>query len=200
MNEISCRLHVPSKMRSTISALLDQQFWLLGCDVRYFGGNLLLEMGFERLRPPADWKAATQYSLPLPAQGCLRLWGFGLWHSPKGSAGVLVRRSEFAPRLCTLTQPIWKLEDLPSLRMPVTVEEVHQVWSGLIFMWDWFASYERWVVQRCGVDYRREAWLQWNKKRIGEPDRLADCWRQAAEETRLLLSNLVETSGEIEVW
>lgn len=165
---------------------MDQQFWLFGCDVRYPGGNLLLEMGFEQVRPPAGWKAATQYSLILPGGGCLRFWGFGLWHSSNGMIGVFVRRSEFAPRLCQLNQPIWKVEDLPLLRLPQSEQEIHQVWLSLAFVFDWFSNYEAWVLQRCGADYRRECLLQWTKKRIGAAGQLSEIWRSLAEECRSL--------------
>jgi len=195
MNENSCRFQIPAALRSAIGTLLDQQFWLLGCDVRYHGGNLLLELGFERVRPPSEWKAATQYSLHIPPEGSLRLWGFGFWYKLDLELGVFVRRSEFAPRLCQIAQPLWKIEDLPPLRMPGTVEEVNQVWRALVFVWDWFANYEEWIVQRCGVNYRRQVWLQWNKKRVGEPERLACCWRQAAKDTRLLLKRLPALDG-----
>jgi hypothetical protein len=177
MSEEIHRLHIPASLRKEVSPLLDQQFWLFGCDIRNSSGNLLLELGFERTRPPAGWKAATQYHLQF-SQGLLKLWGFGLWYGHLDDhPGVLLRRSELAPRLCTLIQPIWRVEDLPPVFVPSSPEQAAYIWQCLSKVFDWFAEYERYVLQRCGREYRQRCLTQWMKQPIGHPEDLSERWQ-----------------------
>jgi hypothetical protein len=180
MSEEIHRLRIPASLRKEVSPLLDQQFWLFGCDVRNTSGNLLLELGFERTRPPEGWKAATQYHIRF-SDGLLKLWGFGFWYTQlDNSTGILLRRSEFAPRLCPLFEPIWRTEDLPVANLPSTPEQISYVWQSLNKVFNWFAEYEKFILQRCGIEYRRHCLLQWTKQRIGHPEDLSERWQNIA--------------------
>ena len=87
---------LPSSLQKRGKVLLNQQCWLWGQDVRRPEGNLLLERGFERLRPPEEAGGATQYTLFLTNDLRVRLWGFGMYFG--GVQGVYVNRYEFVPR------------------------------------------------------------------------------------------------------
>jgi hypothetical protein len=79
------------------SVLLDQQMWCWGRDIVRSEGNLLLQFGFRKERPPATVSGCTAYILT-PFPGCqLILWGFGLFFGLESSGGVFLRRYEFKP-------------------------------------------------------------------------------------------------------
>ncbi len=192
-----CKFHIPSIFRGQVADMLDQQFWFLGRDVRASEGNLLLELGFEQTRPPADCKAATQYALNFPDRSQLRLWGFGLWYSRRSEKGVFLRRSEFAPRLCHLSAPIWRAEDLPALEFPSNETQINHLWHDLAIVFDWFAVYERWVINRCGLAYRISCLNQWNKRCDVEAQRIADFWEFVAQVCRECASSVDDTRASI---
>ncbi len=182
MTQEPLRFHIPADLRREVTPLLDQQFWLLGCDVKYPQGNLLLELGFERARPPEGLKAATQYQAAL-SEGRLKLWGFGFWYARQNSSwGVQVRRSEFAPRLCALSEPIWRSEDLPPAHLPTAPDQAAYTWHCLNVVFTWFAEYETFILQRCGKEYRRHCLSQWTKRRVGSAEDLSERWRELAKE------------------
>ena len=60
MTRLSCALQRRG------SALLNQQCWFWGQDVRRAEGNLLLELGFQRQRPPEEQQGCTQYTRAQP--------------------------------------------------------------------------------------------------------------------------------------
>jgi hypothetical protein len=61
----STALILPRELMNRGRTLLHQQCWLWGQDIRRAEGNLLLEYGFERKRPPEGANACSQYSLQL---------------------------------------------------------------------------------------------------------------------------------------
>lgn len=90
---------LPSTQRQRAETLLDQQFWCWGQDVRYPGGNLLLDYGFVRQRPPAGQRGSSAYTLaPTPGRH-LVLRGFGLSYAADGVGNLFLPRYGFAPRL-----------------------------------------------------------------------------------------------------
>lgn len=76
-------LKIPSRTRKYATILLDQQLWCFGCDIRRTAGNLLLEYGFERKRPPISQKGSSCYSLNWQGKQIL-LWGFGIFCNGSG--------------------------------------------------------------------------------------------------------------------
>ena len=60
------------------AALLDQQMWCWGCDIRHGEGNVLLQYGFSRWRPPEGTLGSTAYQLEAPPSRQVVLWGFGV--------------------------------------------------------------------------------------------------------------------------
>ena len=58
--------------------LLHRQCWNWGRDIVRPEGNLLLEAGFVKWRPPEGETGLTCYTLALPGGDSLMLWGFGV--------------------------------------------------------------------------------------------------------------------------
>lgn len=61
--------------------LLHQQCWNWGRDIVRPEGNLLLEAGFVKQRPPEGIAGSTRYALRLADGGCWMLWGFGFFYA-----------------------------------------------------------------------------------------------------------------------
>ena len=61
--------------------LLNQQIWYWGRDICKEEGNLLLEIGFERIEPPPTSDAVSSvYSLELPGNRNIILRGYGIFY------------------------------------------------------------------------------------------------------------------------
>ncbi len=70
---------------------------LWGADVRRPAGNLLIEYGFERYRPPVEVNGCSQYILNIGMHRRICLWGFGLYYGRR--RGIYLGRFQFNPRL-----------------------------------------------------------------------------------------------------
>ena len=69
--------------------LLSQQAWCWGRDIQRPEGNWLLEIGFDRIEPPADRKnCSSVYSLQLPRGRCVVLRGFGAFYGDRRRGGL----------------------------------------------------------------------------------------------------------------
>ena len=163
--------------------LLSQQAWCWGRDVLRPEGNWLLEVGFDRIEPPADRKdCSSVYSLELPHQRCVVLRGFGVFYGHGQRGGVFLPRYEFAPRYTTaptLECPPWSDEDLPDLNPPTELQR--NVCASLVLdLIDWIRSYEVNVVQRLGIEYRRRALVKWNngERPFIPAEKIASAWRE----------------------
>ena len=163
--------------------LLDRQCWNWGRDIVRPEGNLLLEAGFLRRRPPEGEAGSSCYTLALPDGESLMLWGFGLLYGTTRKGGVYLNRYQFRPFWLppeTVQEPIWKPDTIPtaqtppSARVPVdlTVAAIRRI-----------ADYEEWVLARCGLEYRRTVLRQWKRssKRM-VPQALPEAWRSLADE------------------
>ena len=135
--------------------LLHRQCWNWGRDIERRDGNLLLEAGFLRTRPPEGVAGSSCYTLALPGSDSLMLWGFGLLYGTPRKGCVFLNRYQFRPRwlpLETLREPIWKPSMIPTAHMPpsprvpvdLTVAAIRRI-----------ADYEEWALARCGLEYRR---------------------------------------------
>ena len=162
--------------------LLHQQCWNWGQDIVRPEGNLLLEAGFLKQRPPEGEAGSTCYTLTLPDGDSLMLWGFGLLYGTPHEGGVYLNRYQFRPVWLpseTIQGPIWKPTMIPtgqvppSLRIPVdlTVAAIRRV-----------ADYEEWILAHCGLEYRRAVLREW--KRPSEklpPQTFPNAWRTLAD-------------------
>ena len=163
-------------------ALLHRQCWNWGRDIVRPGGNLLLEAGFLKRRPPEGEVGTSWYTRVLPAGDTLMLWGFGVVYGTPRNGGVYLNRYQFRPVWLpseTLQEPIWKPDMIPagqtppSPRIPValTVAAIRSI-----------ADYEEWALARCGVEYRRAVLRQWKRpsERLS-PQTLPEAWRALAD-------------------
>jgi len=148
---------LPSAQRRRAETLLDQQFWCWGQDIRHPGGNLLLDYGFDRRRPPAGQRGSSAYTLS-PAPGrTLVLWGFGLSYADAGVGALFLPRYGFAPRVgdaAGAPSTAWALEHLPPLHVPTGRGERERAARVLTALTGWVAAYEEWVAATHGLPYR----------------------------------------------
>lgn len=162
--------------------LLDRQCWNWGRDIERPEGNLLIEAGFLRRRPPAGETGSSCYTLALPDGDSLKLWGFGFLYGTPRKGGVFLNRFQFRPVWLPserVQKPIWTPDMLPagqtppSPRVPVdlTVAAIRRI-----------AEYEEWALARCGLEYRRTVLRQWKRpsKRL-PPQALPQAWRALAD-------------------
>ncbi len=161
--------------------LMHQQCWCWGQDVRRPEGNLLLQYGFERSRPPAEIGGSSRYTLHLDGARIV-LWGFGVGYAVEGCGWIYVNRYCFVPRWMhefASIEPVWRAEQLASRRRPFTRREIRRSRRLLQSLMRWIASYERWVETKCGAHYRVRTLAAWNRASI-EPCRMAAEWELLA--------------------
>jgi len=187
--------------------LLSQQAWCWGRDVLRPAGNWLLEIGFTRLRPPAERKdCPSVYVLELPHGRCVLLRGFGAFYGDRELGGVFLPRHEFQPRyttLATLDCPPWSDEDLPELSPPTESQRSACVSLPLALI-DWIRGYVVQIVERLGIEYRRQTLAQWNngKRPFTPAEKFASAWRElsiqvAADFDAYLSARWVFTNGHL---
>ena len=163
--------------------LLDRQCWNWGRDIVRPEGNLLLEAGFLRRRPPAGEAGSNCYTLALPDGDSLMLWGFGLIYGTPRQGGVYLNRYQFQPDWLpseTVHVPIWKPDRIPTAQTPpsprvpvdLTVAAIRRI-----------ADYEEWVLARCGLEYRRAVLRHWKRRseRRLSPQTVPQAWRALAD-------------------
>ena len=172
------RKFLPSPVRQRGCALLHQQCWLWGQDIKRAEGNLLLLHGFDRLRPPEGMSGSSQYSLRLGSGLQIRLWGFGLFFG--GEEGIFLNRFDFTPREAQIGQ-CWQgidaMTDLPRASLRSSLPEALR----------WIGAYEAWVLRSCGTGYRRACLASWPAA-VSTPVQLAEAWLEfAAEVTSCLV-------------
>lgn len=162
---------LPYALQRRGSTLLNQQCWLWGQDVRRAEGNLLLELGFERVRPPAGQQGCTQYTRA-DADGELRLWGFGCYH--RQATGVYLNRYAFAPLAVTLQEDVWAVASIPDSTEAADCSRLAATVRTL-------ASLEQQIQQATGLDYRARCLHGWNKRAV-PPAALVPAWLALARE------------------
>ncbi|MDE2662153.1 MAG: hypothetical protein OXI39_04045 [Gemmatimonadota bacterium] len=173
---------ISASLRSKGQRLLHRQCWNWGRDIVRREGNLLLEAGFLKRRPPEGEAGSSCYTLALPGGDSLVLWGFGLLYGTPQRGGVYLNRYQFRPAWLpskTIPGQIWKPDMIPagsappSLRVPLdlTVAAIRRV-----------ADYEEWALARCGLEYRRAVLRQWKgpSERL-PPQELPQAWRTLAD-------------------
>ena len=159
------RRRLPLALQKQGSRLLHAQCWAWGQDVKRPEGNLLLQHGFERVRPPAGTSGCSQYTLALGEDLVVRLWGFGVYIGR--AEGLYLNRFEFAPRRAVL-EDTWSPERLT--RGPKAAD--HSLVADLV---TWVAAYEQWVESAAGRSFRQASMLGWSAK-VADPIDLAMDW------------------------
>lgn len=141
------------------SRLLHAQCWFWGQDIRSPAGNLLLQYGFERFRPPDEAEGSSAYLLELVsahAPSRIVLWGFGLFYGINGAGGIFLDRFRFRPRSMphhTLELPLWRKDQLPEASVPDEASLVI-VARMCARLFAWIEAYERWIGGLMGAAHR----------------------------------------------
>lgn len=157
--------------------LLHQQCWCWGRDIRRSEGNLLLEYGFERVRPPATIAGSSRYCRTCE-QSKLYLWGFGVAFVQQDGAAIYINRYNFVPRWLNVEislDHVWAAEQLAAFAPPDPVRLRRRTRRLLKRAMLEFAGYEAWVLNGYGVWYRREALREWHLPAV-LPERLPEEW------------------------
>jgi hypothetical protein len=166
-----------SSIRRSGLALLHQQCWLWGQDIKRAEGNLLLQHGFQRLRPAPGQSGSSQYTLQLGDTLHVRLWGFGMYFGR--DQGLFMNRFEFIPRIAELSD-LWQAQKMTHLPRASDL-------SLLPIALRWIADYEQWVLTTRGSSYRSACFQNW-KAAVGTPHRLPTLWQQLAEAVETALT------------
>jgi hypothetical protein len=189
---------LPGKDLKSANRLLQQQFWLWGCDIRRQEGNLLSQLGFEKIKaPPESGLTTSQYNCPLSPTRSIALWGFGMCLGCDIGGSIFVPRSGLRPRysatpVCTASA--WEAAWFDRLPLPASPREVtgcHHLLGEAI---DWIVWYEHRVLAIAGEGYRQRSIDTWPRA-VCPADQIAIRWeqlgsgiRQAQPEMRIATS------------
>ena len=168
-------------IRRQAEPLYTQQMWVLGQDVRYPEGNLLLDYGFQKQRfVPLGQGGSSQYTLILP-DATLNLWSFGFTLSYQEHS-LLLKRYTFRPRLLkkALPQKIWKSIQLPPSRVPQQ-SDAENVSKMLAMCCEFFGQYEAWLQQRMPANYRAQCIQRWPKRAVMNAEQMSPTWLDLAQ-------------------
>ena len=165
------------------AALLSQQIWCWGQDIKRPEGNWLLDLGFHRFTPPEDRiHCSSVYSLDLKGNRRIILRGFGVFFGDDTRGGVFLDRYQFTPRYSessSLKCPPWSDSDVPVMNIPSPSQRVGCLFV-LLDLIEWIRQYEVDIITRLGIEYRQDSLSQWNNgKRVFIPAaEIAANWRR----------------------
>jgi hypothetical protein len=163
---------------------MHQQCWQWGMDIRAPQGNLLLDFGFQRARPPEGRLGSSRYQLRLSSRATITLWGFGFYYARSGKGGVYVNRYECEPRFgcrAGFLEEVWTKEAVPVAGSHPPDERTLLYLTAKAYAW--ISGYERWVLERFGVAYRRSSLREWHEAAI-LPERFPGEWMRLSEQAR----------------
>jgi hypothetical protein len=158
---------LPKVVEKQGAALLDQQMWCWGCDVRRQAGNLLLAYGGER-RPSPDPRYHSAYSYGLCAECTLTLWGWGVWMAREGRGSLFVSRSQFRVSYTSEVHrypQAWQADDLPIIRQPADPAAQTNTRCLLAEALNWIGEYEHWLACHTEPAYRETVIAAWPQRR-----------------------------------
>lgn len=168
----------PQPVRRFAERMLGQQLWCWGRDIKFEGGNLLMQYGFRRHRAGAGKAGSTCYRFDSDSRH-ICLWGFGIFFGLRESGGLYVSRFDYRPlwaNLESLALGIHRAADLPPFSRPRNRGEwrrAHRVFRAMLA---WIASYEGWVIREAGQVYRRQCVRDWLYP-VVRGDRMPAAWR-----------------------
>lgn len=146
------------KSRRAMCSCVETQMWCFGADIRYPHGNLLLEFGFQRERPPEGISGSSAYRITYDGTFC-NLWGFSILFSQRELGTLQLRRHDWEPRWDTqqLNLPsLWQATALPRLGRPKGLHDWERARELLRRGLDFLAHYELWIEERRGTTYREK--------------------------------------------
>lgn len=181
-SRIAHSLSVAQQHRATQH--MQQQCWLWGCDIRHHDGNLLLTYGFTRHRP-TNPTYSSLYALPTANHHVL-LWGFGMYVGNTTHSGAFIFRHTFTP--LAVAHPALSTHTPDDVIRGACVPTAHHQDCTAAAL-TWIGTYEAWVVQHMGIDYRQQSIASWPKKSFQtEHAAFIDDWRQCALAVRQSLT------------
>ena len=161
-------LPISAKTRKLGSSLLDQQLWCFGYDIRRPEGNLLLEYGFTRHRPPEGKRGSNCYIF-CPQPSCqIGLWGSGLFYGDAQIGGIFLKRYQFQPKLtasAVLSANSIAQAEIPTAHTPRTPDEAERAGSLAVAALRWLSHYEQWIQVNVGVSYRQYCIDRWPRSK-----------------------------------
>ncbi len=175
---------IPADVQEVATALLHQQMWCWGYDIRHPEGNVLLRYTFTCQRPPDRSQGSSRYTLCDGQGQHITLWGFGVWYAQTEVGGLFLQRYGFAPRLTRSIEPpasVWTPLHLPVLRIPITPEEGQVTLALLSSLLYWIGAYEQWIQENLGCDYRKCSLKAWPHHVI-PPENMATMWPRLARD------------------
>ncbi len=183
-------LPLPARLRQRGAELLHLQCWLWGCDIRRPEGNLLLEYGFSRQRPPVGAAGSSAYMKTTDADMVIVLWGFGAFCGSPANGGVYLKRYEFTPqyipRIDTRRLP-WLPDQMRVTVIPRETDVQQRMRRQFVALLEWIAQYETWVRDSCGIEYRQQCVSESTKQTFSIPvERLVEEWQQLVQQSALL--------------
>jgi hypothetical protein len=173
-------VHLPSGIRRPANRLLDQQFWLWGCDVRREEGNLLVQLGFDKIKAPqASGLRTSQYACRLSIDSTISLWGFGLClrHDPRGA--IFIPRAGFRPSYAaevTGLQDAWEPAWFDRMHEPASAADMAAFCQLTLAALEWIGWYERRILEMAGVEYRQRTVAAWSRP-VCRSDAVGPCWQ-----------------------
>lgn len=167
--------------RRWLAELFDQEMWCLGRDIVRSKGNVLLNLGMCRYRPPQSTDGSTLYCAAIEPGGQIFLWGFGAMYAEPGFGGVFLRRYDFAPKLTNRDSAIgvYDADHLGRLIHPSTAKDWERLRRLLPPLFGWFAKYEHWISETLGTRYRQDCLSARNKPALVDPKAMANSWERA---------------------
>ena len=181
-SETSPYFNALMKAKKFVEVLLHQQLWFFGNDIKIPNKNLLVNYGFDQVRPPKDISGSTNY-VCRTGEATLVLWGFWVFLSERNNQGVYIGRYNFYPRLIKdelLNFPICAPSNLPEMKYPESVEEWEYCFRLISEFFEWIASYELWVNWIMGGSYRKTCLKGWDQS-IVSGDEMSWAWNKVAE-------------------
>lgn len=181
-------LRLPAPALRDAGRLLHQQCWCWGCDIRRSAGNLLLAYGFERFRH-AEGSSAYRYR---SAEATILLWGVGLGWIP--TAGIPIFIGRYSPIPAELPNPIAletisRPDELTLIRRPPDAP----MWWSFIRALRWIGSYEYWILDRAGADWRLATVEAFGEKRVSRAS--AEAWTAHAATLEQALWSAVRSAS-----
>ncbi len=179
-------ISLPEPLRRRGAELLHLQCWLWGCDIRRAEGNLLLEYGFCRQRPPSGAVGSSAYMLSHGADAHVVLWGFGAFYGNLTEGGIYLKRYEFVPvRIMPLSgqRLPWLPDQIRRATTPLEPETQQQMQRQFVALLEWIAQYEMWVRSMYGCAYRRRCAEESTKTTFRiSVEQLVEEWRHLAHQ------------------
>jgi hypothetical protein len=177
----------PRTLKRQLSRLMGQQFWLFGYDIRQPEGNILLDLGFEKCRPPEGSRFTTsRYVLREADGGAVALWGFRMYVSAGDPGGLYISRNGVNPLIHTCGDVLgedWDPARCALLHAPNSLGELELARTLLLRAIEWICWYEEEIVRRLGPDHRQEAVAAW-KHACCPAHRLNQEWTSVATQLR----------------